>query len=168
MLLYMTANYGIAGNICQGKLLPKQAPMYCRKYSPDLFSYSPGFGEIKLCIVSMRSVMSSASYKRENFVMENFEKECVICGYHVYKEIWEATIGEELDCRREKNFHWAKQIIRKKFSQVKFSPFHANGEIDENSTLVNISRYTVLASCRPKSAKEAVPEHIPEHILPCS
>ena len=72
--------------------------MYCRKYSPDLFSYSPGLGEIKLCIVSMRSVMSSASYERENFVMENFEKECVICGYHVYKEIWEATIGEELDC----------------------------------------------------------------------
>ena len=33
--------------------------------------------------------------------MESFEKECNIRGYHVYKEIWEAAIGEELDCRRE-------------------------------------------------------------------
>lgn len=47
--------------------------------------------------------MSSASYERVNFIMENFEKECVIRGYHVYKEIWEATIGEELDCRSQSN-----------------------------------------------------------------
>ena len=33
--------------------------------------------------------------------MENFEKECSIRGYHVYKEIWESAISEELDCRRE-------------------------------------------------------------------
>ena len=33
--------------------------------------------------------------------MKNFEKECVIHGYPVCKEIWEATIGDELDCRRE-------------------------------------------------------------------
>ena len=33
--------------------------------------------------------------------MENFEKECVIRGYHVYKEMWEVAICEELDCRRE-------------------------------------------------------------------
>ena len=44
--------------------------------------------------------MSSAN-ERENFVMENFEKECVICNYSVYKEIWEAAIGEELDCQWE-------------------------------------------------------------------
>ena len=37
--------------------------------------------------------------------MENFEKECVICGCHVYKEIWEATIGEELDCQWELKQH---------------------------------------------------------------
>ena len=45
----------------------------------------------------MKSVMSSASYKRENFVIENFEKEYDIRGYHVYKEIWKVTIGEEPD-----------------------------------------------------------------------
>ena len=33
--------------------------------------------------------------------MESFKKECNIRGYHVYKEIWEAAIGQELDCRRE-------------------------------------------------------------------
>ena len=31
----------------------------------------------------------------------NFEKESIIHGYHEYKEIWEAAICEELDCRRE-------------------------------------------------------------------
>ena len=45
--------------------------------------------------------MSSASYERENFVIENFEKECFVRGYNVYKKIWEFSIGEELDCRRE-------------------------------------------------------------------
>ena len=35
----------------------------------------------------MRSVMCSVSYEREKFVMENLEKECVIHGYHVCKEI---------------------------------------------------------------------------------
>ena len=25
------------------------------------------------------------------------EKECCVCGYHVYSDIWEAVIGEELD-----------------------------------------------------------------------
>ena len=33
--------------------------------------------------------------------MENFEKECIIHGYHVHKEIRETAICEELDCRRE-------------------------------------------------------------------
>ena len=27
------------------------------------------------------------------------EKECCVRGYHVYSDIWEAVIGEELDCR---------------------------------------------------------------------
>ena len=28
--------------------------------------------------------------------MEEFERDCCICGYHVYKEIWPAAMGEEL------------------------------------------------------------------------
>ena len=39
--------YRIAGNIRQGEISPKWVAMYYRKYSPDLFSYSPGLGKIK-------------------------------------------------------------------------------------------------------------------------
>ena len=28
-------------------------------------------------------------------------KDCCIRGYHVYKEIWEPAIGEQLSCKRE-------------------------------------------------------------------
>ena len=30
--------------------------------------------------------------------MEEFERVCCICGYHVHQEAWEAAVGEELDC----------------------------------------------------------------------
>ena len=33
--------------------------------------------------------------------MEAFERDCCIRGYHVYKEIWQAAIGEELECDKE-------------------------------------------------------------------
>ena len=33
--------------------------------------------------------------------MTHIEVETVIRGYHVYKEIWTATLGEVLTCRRE-------------------------------------------------------------------
>ena len=33
--------------------------------------------------------------------MEEFGIDCCIRGYHVYKEIWRAAIGEELECDRE-------------------------------------------------------------------
>ena len=33
--------------------------------------------------------------------MEAFGRDCCIRGYHVYKEIWQAVIGEELECDRE-------------------------------------------------------------------
>ena len=37
----------------------------------------------------------------------HIEVETVIIGYHVYKEIWTATLGEVLTCRRETdNFHF--------------------------------------------------------------
>ena len=32
--------------------------------------------------------------------MEELERVCCVCGYHVYKEIWEATTGEILICER--------------------------------------------------------------------
>ena len=33
--------------------------------------------------------------------MEDFEWPCCIRGYHIYKEIWDAAIGEHLTCERE-------------------------------------------------------------------
>ena len=32
--------------------------------------------------------------------MEEFERDCCIRGYYVYKEIWQASVGEELECDR--------------------------------------------------------------------
>ncbi len=40
------------------------------------------------------------SIKTERFVFES----CVT-GYHVYKDIWEASVGEELPCHRENGNH---------------------------------------------------------------
>ena len=37
---------------------------------------------------------------RINTVNMSIERECVR-GYHVYKNIWDASIGEELACQRE-------------------------------------------------------------------
>ena len=34
--------------------------------------------------------------------MEEFRKESCVRGYHVYKDIWNAALGEELQCQRER------------------------------------------------------------------
>ena len=39
--------------------------------------------------------------ERGSAYMEELERDCCIHGYHVYKEIWRAAIGEELECDRE-------------------------------------------------------------------
>ena len=33
--------------------------------------------------------------------MESFRKESSVSGYHIYRELWEAAIGEDLACQRE-------------------------------------------------------------------
>ena len=33
------------------------------------------------------------------------EMACCVRGYHVYKDIWAAAIGDVLVCRRRKNLH---------------------------------------------------------------
>ena len=47
--------------------------------------------------------------------MEEVEIPCCVRGYHVYKVIWAAAIGEEVECRREPtNFHdrYAVAVIK--------------------------------------------------------
>ena len=33
-------------------------------------------------------------------VSERFSMEAMVHGYHVYKDVWETAVGEELRCRR--------------------------------------------------------------------
>ena len=35
--------------------------------------------------------------------MEKLEKECCVCGYHEYMAVWEAAVGEELECRHQQS-----------------------------------------------------------------
>ena len=35
--------------------------------------------------------------------MYKYQLQWCVRGYHIYKEEWEATVGEELKCEREKN-----------------------------------------------------------------
>ena len=51
-------------------------------------------------VMSVSKLWVQEPESAENFAMDNFEKECSIRGYDVYKEILESAIGEELDCRR--------------------------------------------------------------------
>jgi len=34
--------------------------------------------------------------------METFQKESCVRGYHIYRELWDAVVGEELECQRER------------------------------------------------------------------
>ena len=70
--------------------------------------------------------------------MEEYEIACCVCGYHVYREIWEAAVGETLVCEREpqngkdryavavkKNetivgHLWSMRVIRTYFSTFKY------------------------------------------------
>ena len=33
--------------------------------------------------------------------MEDYERALCVCGFHMYCDVWEAAIGEVLDCERE-------------------------------------------------------------------
>ena len=48
-------------------------------------------------------------------VMDTLERECCVRGYHVYAHIWEAAVGEVLDCRREPenaNDRYAMAVVK--------------------------------------------------------
>ncbi len=36
--------------------------------------------------------------------MEEKSKDMCIRGFHVYKDVWDAVVGEELECERRKNY----------------------------------------------------------------
>ena len=35
--------------------------------------------------------------------MEVCERNSCVCGYHIYKDVWDTAIGEELQCERERD-----------------------------------------------------------------
>ena len=74
--------------------------------------------------------------------METIEK-CCVCGYHVYKNIWDASIGEELACQREPSNGVDRYVVAAKFSTVTFSTFIATDELYEILPLSKNTRYTV-------------------------
>ena len=87
-----------SGKYLPGKIFAKASTNVLRKIFKDSFLYSPGLGEINFQsnldfmhsqhAECDRSVVSSASYERENFVMEDFERECVLRRYHVDFELY--------------------------------------------------------------------------------
>ena len=80
--------------------------------------------------------------------METIEKECCVCGYHVYKNIWDASIGGELACQREPSNGVDRYVVAAKFLAVKFSTFIATDEISPPS---KNTRYTMKRHRRQDS-----------------
>ena len=78
------------------------------------------------------------------------EKEvaCCVRGYHVYKDIWAAAIGEVLVCSREptnaENFSLLKLYSRKIFSHVFFVRKYFYNEIKVNYGSWQISKSITL------------------------
>ena len=51
--------------------------------------------------------------------MYSFSLTTAVCGFHVYKEVWEPTIDEELPCKRDiENSHDTFAVAFKNSSEV--------------------------------------------------
>ena len=53
--------------------------------------------------IRTRAILSTIDLRRCGKAMETQEIECCIRGYHVYQDIWEAAVDEELVCRPERS-----------------------------------------------------------------
>ena len=57
-------------------------------------------------IVIMRKYFNFSSHVSRRVTcqksMETFQKESCVRGYHIYRELWDAVVGEELECQRER------------------------------------------------------------------
>ena len=47
------------------------------------------------------SVARAGVRKKVTAMEEFFGRKCCIRGYHIYKEVWEAAVGESLECERD-------------------------------------------------------------------
>ena len=66
--------------------------------------------------------------------MEICERSSYMCGYHIYKDVWDAVIGEEFRCEREPNANriTAQQVY---FEGENFHEFHKSVAIRESFIL---------------------------------
>ena len=70
------------------------------KFRTGKFSYNSICTKInQVRKIAKTYVRAEQSAKRESMSgrMEEFGRDCCIRGYHIYKEMWRATIGEELE-----------------------------------------------------------------------
>ena len=49
-------------------------------------------------MTSFEQLRNLIACERSGDGVEEFGRDCCICGYHVYKEMWEAAAGEVLEC----------------------------------------------------------------------
>ena len=63
------------------------------------FSWMLGFVVIRVKKFMVKS--SPVKSKPHRAMASSFELEAMIRGYHQYKAVWDAQVGEQLQCRRE-------------------------------------------------------------------
>ena len=97
--------------------------------------------------------------------MDTLERECFDRGYHIYAHIWEAAVGEVLDCRRKPGN--ANDQLGDKFTKVKFSDTEAVSELSKILTLPKISRCTVVQMNELHThCNHHAPLHFAHHLPP--
>ena len=101
--------------------------------------------------------MNSREYVSSHsaITMEEYERECCVRGYHAYQEIWEAAVGEVLECDREPRNCTDRHAVavlkdsviknsRDKFSRLEaFARKYFN---NENNPIYGIRLYNLLWS----------------------
>ena len=65
-----------------------------RNFRVKIFSWSGGYHEI---------YYHDNLYTLRNYIekMEDYKRDLYVRSFHVYRDIWEAAVGEVLDCERE-------------------------------------------------------------------
>ena len=57
-------------------------------------------GSSTLCAFALSALKATAA-AGEKWIARRVMEKCCVCSYHVYSDIWEATIGKELNCQQE-------------------------------------------------------------------
>ena len=65
-----------------------------------------------VCPVHFKTTLTSSNVSKADWKVDLMASEsatycfqAMVCGYHVYRDIWVAAVGEELSCVRETDNH---------------------------------------------------------------